>query len=56
MFARLVQATVEYQVAITNLAMENLALTDQLAIYSNHLFTKEADNEALQKVARNLQG
>ena len=41
---------------MTNLATANSTLTEQVSLYSNRLYTKEADNMALQTAIKNLQG
>ena len=43
-FENLEQATAEDHAAVTNLTMANITLTEQVAMYSNRLSNKEADN------------
>ena len=55
-FSNLEQATLEDQVAVTNLKYVNTTLTDQVALYTNHLSSKDAENSTLQREVLNLQG
>ena len=55
-FSNLAQATLEDRAALTNLTTVNSTLMEQVAMYTNNLSTKEADNMALQTTIRNLQG
>ena len=43
-FENLEQATAEDHAAVKNLTMANITLTEQVAMYSNRLSNKEADN------------
>ena len=54
-FSNLAQATSEDRAAVTNLTTVNSTLTEQVAMYTNNLSTKEADNMALQTSMSNLQ-
>ena len=54
-FDNLEQATAEDCAAVINLTIENSNLSYKVALYTNRLCTKEADNEALHTSVRNLQ-
>ena len=54
-FANLVQAKVEYRVAVTNLTDANTIPTYQVAKYSNHLVTKDADMASLTRMITQFQ-
>ena len=41
---------------MTNLATANSTLTEQVSLYSNRFYAKEAENMALQTAIKNLQG
>ena len=47
---------VEDHAAVTNLTAANSTLTMRVALYSNCLSTKEAENLALQTATKKLQG
>ena len=53
-FAHLTQETAEDRADVTNLTMMNITLTKQVALYANHLSTKDADNVALLTAMKNL--
>ena len=54
-FANLAQATAEDRAAVTNLTTTNSTIIEKVALYSNRLSTKEADNMALQTAVMNFQ-
>ena len=55
-FLNLAQETAEDCTAVTNLTTENSTLSDQVALYANHLSTKEEENGALQTVIKTYRG
>ena len=55
-FANTAQASAEDCAAVTNLVTENSTYSDEVALYTNYLSTKKANNKALQTAVRNLQG
>ena len=55
-FANLTQAVAEDRAAVTNLMTSTSTLTEQVAMYANHLSVKEAEKMLLQTAIRNLQG
>ena len=54
-FYNLVQAMTENRAAVANLTTSNSTLAEKLAMYTNHLSTKEANSMALQTAIQNLQ-
>ena len=55
-FSNLEQATAEDCSAVTNLNASNSTLIEKLALYTNRLSTKEANNVALRTSIKNFQG
>ena len=55
-FVNLAQTTAEDRDAVNNLTTAKSTLTEKVALYTNRLYTNEADNMALQTAMRNLQG
>ena len=55
-FDILEKVTVEYQVAITNMTAVNTTLMEQVSLYTNHISTKEAENDTLQRAVHNPHG
>ena len=48
-FTKLAQTISEDQLDVTNLMYKNSNILDQVAIYANHLSSKEPENASLQQ-------
>ena len=55
-FTNLAQVKVEDWAAITNLMATNSIFTDQVELYTNHLYLYSTNNNNLQRSVQNLQG